>query len=273
MRSARFIATWLTAASLAPLWLHGCGGEFKTRPDVTPPEADLVARPPCGPVPLEVILDASESREDETGIIGYAWDIDGDGVDDTLTVDPRIVHTYANPGTVYVSVRVTNRDSLSSSAGRTVWAFDEDTDPSFCYYPNQRTSTVRGIEYTLGLDKAAYSRGDTLEFFYRISNGRPSTVRFPVHWTCLVDFHVFSGTCDALNSAACDKRWQYTDDVFCVNHPSDITIEPGSAGHFTKEWYPQFVLSPGPYTAFARVYHGPPSPSDSTAVWVRFEIE
>jgi hypothetical protein len=263
----------LTLGGLVAIVLAGCGDGVKTRVDDTPPEADLVARPSCGPVPLDVTLDASASEDEESRIIGYAWDVNGDDVYDTLTVDPQISLVYADIGTVYVRVRVTNRDSLSSTADASVWAFDEQTDPSFCAYPNQRTQRVRGIEYTLGLDRTTFTRGDTLRFFYRIRNLKTATAEFPIHWTCHIDYHVYAGACSTLNAVGCSKKWQYTDGVVCVNHPSQITVDPDGNEQFTQTWVPRFTLSPGDYTAFARVYHGPVNPTDSTVAWVQFEVE
>ncbi len=258
---------------LAALGFPGCSGDVRPSSDDTPPEAALTARPPCGPAPLTVSLDASESRDPESGILGYAWDFDGDGGRDTLTDGPTISYTYADVGTLFAEVRVTNGDSLSATAAREIWILDIDDDPSICAYPHRRTESVRDIEYTLGLSRPVYAGGDTIRFYYRIANGRPGTVEFPLHWTCLADFYVFEGTCSVLNAAECSRTWRYNDHEICVLEPSRLAVAPGESEYFTAAWHPQFSLSAGRYTAFALLNHGPANPNDSTVVWVGFEIE
>jgi len=241
--------------------------------DETPPEARLVARPSCGPVPLETTLDASGSADRETHIMDYAWDFDGDGMEDTLTTESSLIYTYTEVGTLFAEVRVTNRDSLSGSAIVEIWALSVDADPSICSYPHRQSERIRGIEYTLGLNAGTFTHGDTLRFFYQIANERSGTVEFPLHWTCPADFYVFEGSCSTLNASECRKKWQYTDHVTCSNRPSTFVIAPGESEDFTTEWTPQITLSTGDFTAFALLYHGPANPSDSTIVWVGFQVD
>lgn len=257
------------------LWLvlAGCGGDLKVRIDETPPEARLAVRPACGPVPLEVSFDASESREDRSSIVGYAWDFDGDGFDDSLTVEPAAAHTYTDVGTLFARVRVTNEDSLSAAAVEEIWALSPEADPTICLYRNRRTHRVRGVEYTLGLSQYAYTRGDTLRFFYQIRNERPRALEFALHWTCQVDFYVFAGACTTLTAPECTKRWRFTDWETCTPRLTRIVLAPDETEHATASWIPQFVLSRGCHTAFGMLYTGPPSPGDSTIVWVSFEVE
>ncbi len=258
---------------LTAVFLSGCGGEVDSDPDDTPPEAGLAARPTCGPAPLVVTLDASASLEPDTRIIGYAWDFDGDGNDDTLTIESAVTHTYTEVGTLLAEVRVTNRDSLSATDLVEIWVLDVDADPSICAYPNQRMESVRDIEYTLGLDRSAYAPGDTVRFFYRITNDRPGNVEFPLHWTCLADFYVFQGSCNVLNAPPCTKKWQYTDHEVCSNRASTIALTPGDFEVFMVSWRLQTTLTAGRYTAFALLYHGPANPNDSTVVWVGFQVD
>jgi PKD repeat protein len=253
--------------------LAGCSGEIKTEPDDTPPEVVLEARPTCGPVPLEVRLDASGTRDRESRILGFAWDLDGDGADDTLTTGAELLHTYAEPGTLLVRVRATNRDSLADSAQVEVWVLSSDADPTVCDYPHRRTASVRGIEYMLASSRSAFTEGDTLRFLYRITNERPATVSFPLHWTCRSDLYVFAGACSTLNAPACPRTWRSSDQAFCVNQPSSLTLYPDDSEYFVTTWFPRPALSAGEYTAFALLYRGTPGPNDSTIAWLRFRVE
>jgi len=263
----------LLAWGLVSLFLAGCGDEVTSTVDRTPPDAHLTASPTCGPVPLEVAFDASASGDDESRIIGYAWDFTADGIDDTLTIGPSADFTYAEIGTVYARVRVTNEDSLSSTAEEEIWVLAADADPSICVYRNQRVRSVRGIEYTLGLDRHVYGPSDTVHFFYRIQNRRLHPVEFTFHWTCHVDFYVFAGTCSTLFSPECQKVWRLTDYETCTARLEQVEIPPDGTEQFTSSWVPRFSLDPGAHTAFGMLFAGPPSPNDSTLAWVPFEVD
>ena len=53
-------------------------------------------------------------------IVGYAWDVDGDGTFDTSTTSPALRTTYAARGVFHPRVRVTNAHGLTSTATTTV---------------------------------------------------------------------------------------------------------------------------------------------------------
>jgi hypothetical protein len=79
------------------------------------PRASFTANPASGKAPLEVSFDASASTDDGT-IASYAWDF-GDtasGSGKTAT------HTYTAAGTYTVKLAVTDNESLTGSAERTV---------------------------------------------------------------------------------------------------------------------------------------------------------
>ena len=82
-----------------------------------PPQAIITARPTSGWPPLTVQLDASASFDPEGDeLVRYEWDF-GDG---TRGEGPRRAHTFREPGTFIVRLRVTDRDGASSSATLTV---------------------------------------------------------------------------------------------------------------------------------------------------------
>jgi cysteine-rich repeat protein len=88
-----------------------------------PPVAVLTATPTSGPGPLAVACDASGSHDADPGdTLSYAWDLNGDGTfGDTPDADPRFAHaTYSQPGSIIVSVRVTDSHAASSIASQTI---------------------------------------------------------------------------------------------------------------------------------------------------------
>jgi cysteine-rich repeat protein len=88
-----------------------------------PPIATLQAVPSNGPAPLSVAFDASGSTDvDPNETFTFAWDLDGDGrFDEAPDADPRFAHfTYTQPGTLTVSVLVTDSHGASSTASQAV---------------------------------------------------------------------------------------------------------------------------------------------------------
>lgn len=79
---------------------------FKT----TPQHEDNIL---SGKAPFEVIFDASESQDETSPIVDYAWDFDGnDEIDDT---EPVTSHTYETAGTFNAKLTVTNAANLSTT--------------------------------------------------------------------------------------------------------------------------------------------------------------
>ncbi|TMK56776.1 MAG: PKD domain-containing protein [Actinobacteria bacterium] len=73
------------------------------------PVASLTASPNPVIQGLQVSLDASGSKDPDGSIVKYEWDRDGNGTYETNTgTTPTTSTTYATPGTVQVSVRVTD---------------------------------------------------------------------------------------------------------------------------------------------------------------------
>lgn len=61
-------------------------------------------------------FDASGSTPGTGSILRYEWDFDGDGLDDGLSVEPRMSHVYTEAYEGRVFVRVVDSDGLSGSA-------------------------------------------------------------------------------------------------------------------------------------------------------------
>jgi len=81
-----------------------------------PSAAGLVASPQAGFAPLQVSWGGAATDPDgPSHVVSYAWDLDGDTVDDTTVQNPTF--TYSTPGTYMPRVRVT--DPFGGSATRT----------------------------------------------------------------------------------------------------------------------------------------------------------
>ena len=75
------------------------------------PTAHIVASATSGAAPLTVTFDASTSTDPNGDTLGYAWDLDGDGLfDDSTAVAPSF--TYPSGGAYVVRVRATDPSGL-----------------------------------------------------------------------------------------------------------------------------------------------------------------
>jgi glucose/arabinose dehydrogenase len=89
------------------------------------PVAVLTADPPYGlDVPLTVTFDASGSSDPDGDVLGYDWDLDGDGVFGDGDSDV-VQRTYDERGPVTVKVRVTDGNGNGTIATRTVHVGNE----------------------------------------------------------------------------------------------------------------------------------------------------
>ncbi|MFC1859648.1 PKD domain-containing protein, partial [Thermodesulfobacteriota bacterium] len=94
----------------------------------SPPTVSNSATPYSGTVPLYVNLKSSSSDPDGS-IVLYEWDYDGDGVYDWFSdsVDDT-VFMYTETGAFNSTVRVTDNDGLTATAGKII-TVDERQDP------------------------------------------------------------------------------------------------------------------------------------------------
>jgi PKD repeat protein len=95
-----------------------------------PPQADIEALTPAtGDAPLVVDFTAQGSTDDGI-IMQYEWDFEGDGVFEYDSgLNSEASHQYNTPGTYQAAVRVTDDESLSSTAELTVEV--TGVDPGF----------------------------------------------------------------------------------------------------------------------------------------------
>ncbi|WP_189611457.1 FlgD immunoglobulin-like domain containing protein [Saccharospirillum salsuginis] len=79
------------------------------------PSVTVSASPDTGNPPLNVSLTATAEDPNGEPIDQYEWDLDGDGVYDQTTADASLTTTYAQIGTLYPRVRVTDAEGLQAS--------------------------------------------------------------------------------------------------------------------------------------------------------------
>ena len=84
-----------------------------------PPVAVATASPTTGAAPLTVNFDGGGSSDPDGDILGYAWDLDGDGAYDDSTAT-RPTWTYTADGSYAVKLPVTDPGGLSGTATVTV---------------------------------------------------------------------------------------------------------------------------------------------------------
>jgi hypothetical protein len=80
----------------------------------TAPVAALTATPPSGPAPLAVTLAASGSTDADGAVVGYRWDVEGDGSVDVETATPVLTRTYG-AGVWSPTVRAVDDDGVASA--------------------------------------------------------------------------------------------------------------------------------------------------------------
>jgi len=100
---------FITLLIFLALGLNGCKSNKE-------PTASFLVSPGSGESPLEVVVDASSSGDEDGIIDSYEWDF-GDG----MTSGGRIVkHTYSNDGDYTISLTVTDNDGAIADATKTV---------------------------------------------------------------------------------------------------------------------------------------------------------
>ena len=85
-----------------------------------PPTAVLLAEPPSGTEPLEVLWNAATSFDNDGTIVQYDWDMDNNGSFEILNGGSSQIVVYSNDGTYIVGVRVIDNDGLTDQTTQSV---------------------------------------------------------------------------------------------------------------------------------------------------------
>ncbi len=99
------------------LTLSGCGGGGSSSPPPPQaPDAQFSVTTDNGFAPLAVSFDASASRDPDGSIASYAWSFG----DSSSASGVRVSHTFTDPGSFSVSLKVTDTDGLTGSASHLI---------------------------------------------------------------------------------------------------------------------------------------------------------
>jgi len=101
--------------------LHYSSADIETLEDTTDPTADA-GSDATADEDTSVMLDGSSSTDGETSVTTYEWDIDGDGTYEKTGATPS--HTYSEPGTYTVALRVTDDGQNTATDTVTVTVAD-----------------------------------------------------------------------------------------------------------------------------------------------------
>ncbi|GAA0203848.1 PKD domain-containing protein [Halobaculum roseum] len=119
------------------------------------PNAAFQYAPSSPTVDDDVVFDASDASDADGSIVGYAWDIDGDG--DYDATGETVVHSYGSSGEYPVSLRVTDDDGATAVTTRTVAVGGGNAAPSAAFRIEPQSPTVGD---TLTFDASGASDGD-----------------------------------------------------------------------------------------------------------------
>lgn len=90
-----------------------------------PPVASLLLSPASGMAPLLVEADASNSSDPDGSIVGYEWDLDGDGSYEVSGNETSKSIALNTPGALAIGLRVTDSDGVKVARSATARAFTE----------------------------------------------------------------------------------------------------------------------------------------------------
>ena len=98
--------------------------QVQITPAGTKPEAVAAAEPMSGNAPLDVTFTAAGSSDSDGVIVSYVWDLDGDGVyeTDATASGGTAQHTYTDPGSYNVRLKVMDNDGLTDIDPLTITA-------------------------------------------------------------------------------------------------------------------------------------------------------
>ena len=169
--------------------------------------------------PADVTLDASASRDVDGTVVGYRWDTDGDGTDDTVGTAPSAALQVPAPGVRDVRLTTVDDDGAEATLTLAVRVYDPENPP-----PATSDDTVTTVEDTaVSLEPLANDTDADLDvgsfgLFLAPRHGR--VARVPLTQTLLYtperDYH---GT-DDFTYVVCDTQAE------CSTARVDVTVTP-----------------------------------------------
>ncbi len=117
---------------------NGTTIQVKLEEALEPPKAEVSANRTTLTAGGTVKFDASNSTDD-TGIVEYRWDVDGDGSPDTITTDAKTAHTYTTAGNYTATVTVIDEDGKADTATVNITVEGTNSPPTANLTVNQTT--------------------------------------------------------------------------------------------------------------------------------------
>jgi PKD repeat protein len=137
--------------------------------------ATFTATPESGTVPLEVEFDASESMDPDGEIVGYEWDLDGDGsYDDGDEVTAE--YTYTQYGTYEAKLRVTDNNGETSTTTLEILV-DEGLQPNGTIEVDleEEGTAYVGTSYYFDVSDASSPNGEIERYEWDFGDGSTPT--------------------------------------------------------------------------------------------------
>jgi len=108
---------------------------------VMPPVADFTWTP-TSPISGEMVtFDASDSFDPDGSIVLYEWDWDGDGVFDESNTTHIAFHSWFQPGSYFVALRVTDNDGANNTETKVVNVLNRPPVANFDWIPTNPISS------------------------------------------------------------------------------------------------------------------------------------
>ncbi len=208
-------------------------------PTLTAPSVTVQATPGAGAIPLPVTFVALVSNE--TPMVEYKWDFDGDGIMDLRTTSGTAIHTYSKVGTYLVSVTAVDTNGLSGKATVSVTAREASNLRVWIVQP-KLGDKVSGNAVSVNANAVPASQVAWVQLQYRQNSGVwldigspivPPPADFKATWcvTNLVD-----GTVCDLKALAMDNNGNsVTSEVVSVTIDASAGNVPGSGSEGDKD--------------------------------------
>jgi serine protease len=137
------------------------------------PSASFSATPNTGEAPLDVLFDATASKDSDGVISQYSWDF-GDGQVDNSN-NRRPDHTYNIPGNYPVQLTVTDNDGATASTSRTVIVLEQTNQPPNASITATPATGAAPLAVFLEGTGSTDADGTITEYFWELGDGTTAT--------------------------------------------------------------------------------------------------